>query len=493
MSAASDTGKPSGKTTLGFVVVSLFSSVGGLLLLPLYVLYLDAAEYGIWALTWVVANLAAAVSNLKLDHAMRVMYFDVPTETLQHRDLLNTLLSSTFVISFVALILFLLLGSQFYDHLFSSQAVSFFPVGMMALISSILSQATTPYYALIQNQKSLKTFAGLKVSVTLTNLVLQIIVLTQTSYGVAGVVAAALLASMLNLALVLVLSRQYFTFKFSKSLLFSGIKFSAPLMLFGFLFLAERQVDRVVIENFLSLSDVGIYALLGTLGSTVFLLYNSMDSGFRADLYQCLQNKQKTAHQSSPSQNQQFEKSLFETYLLPGLVLLSALIAVAGVLPFLPVAESYGQLAQYLALFSLSLLPLPILRWQGLVLLYEKKSTPLVIITGIKLLFHLALLAVLLPVWGIWGAILALGVGNSLNAVIYHVLTVQAFRKMTRLLALLPFFLWIIVAALLVLSFAGTQWLVFFAIAQLILFAGVSVYCWYIRRPGAANFGIGMV
>ncbi len=402
------------KNILSFTLVSALGGATGLILLPVYLAYLPAEAYAVVVLTWLLANLAGAFSNLKLDQAMRSCYFDHIQDKKRLNQFNGSIFTCTWLSSVAALLIFNLLAWSFWQDWFQDSAFNFLPAGLLAVTSVILNQASSVYYAYLQNTQNLRQYRNLKLGIGLISCALQWYLLATTQLGLLSVFIGAGIAAIANATLVIVLVTVQVKWRWHWATLRPSLHFSLPMIAFSLLFLLDRQADRILLEKLLPLAGLGHYALLAALAGGFMLLYNALDSGVRSQLYMTLTSSAAT------TMLQRNVKSLHKLYFMSGCMVLVLLLLAGAIVSAFGLFVPYQPAFQLLPLFLIALLPLPAIRWGGLLLLHEKKSSALTWLTLIKLLCHCTLLWLLVPQWQLKGAIASLLFGNILSVMLFY-------------------------------------------------------------------------
>jgi len=213
----------------------------------------------------------------------------------------------------------------------------------------------------------------------------------------------------LLVVLVMWFNRALLLRKWKKYYAIRALQFSLPLLPFLIINWLQIYGDRFFLERFLDLEQVGIYSLLITLVSLLSLAIDAVVNGIRPFLFDYFI--------SGIEKNREKIHQLYRLYMMFCLFVASGIILVGthihlftdkpsyqSILPFLSIATIVFFLRCYISLFYLRMLYLKQTQ------LLSKLSLGLATVLILSLYF-------LVPIWGIWGAIVA-NLGGNLFMII---------------------------------------------------------------------------
>jgi len=247
----------------------MLSRVIGFLMIPVYTHYLSTSDYGINELVGLSAGVIGIVLSLGLAGAIYRFYFDKEVEDP------NIVVSTAFV--GVPILSFVGLGGL---ALFSAELAAWILEGkdqwiymFLALCALWFNLAFGLVYAYLRVKERSGTYVILSLAKLITALSLNIYFIVVLEWGVLGLFTSDVITA--GLFCVIVFPRYLrevgynkFSFAIAKKLL----RFSLPLIPADLASLVVNASDRYFVKAFLSISDVGIYALGYRLGNVVFYL-----------------------------------------------------------------------------------------------------------------------------------------------------------------------------------------------------------------------------
>jgi len=359
------------------------------LLIPLYVRVLTTEDYGIIDLITLFGTLSAVVLSLELYQSV-ARYFgpgDEPTrKEYASTGLMLYLLSFTF---FSALMLVF------------SETVSEFIFGMKGKQEvfrlAIFSIMTTAIFNYLQN---LLRYSLQPIRYSIVNIVYSLITLSLSVYfvlflnrGLEGVYLGLFAGAIPAIALGIWYNRHYLSFSLNSRVLKRMLQFSLPLIASSLAIYSLTYVDRLLIKHFLSLSDLGVYAVAFRIAAIPVVLLSIVNASFLPLIY----NKYR---------DQNIGTDLIKIYRYCfgiGVLLIVLISMLSGTIVSVIATPEYHEAARVLPLLLFSGF---FLQFAGMFVglsLAEKTSIIALIYLG-GLLTNLALNYLLIPALGITGA-----------------------------------------------------------------------------------------
>jgi O-antigen/teichoic acid export membrane protein len=154
--------------------------------------------------------------------------------------------------------------------------------------------------------------------------------------------------------------------------------------------------DRFLIERFIDLKSLGVYSFLSTISSLTemgFLALGSALQPFIFDFYK-LTDKHKIHH-------------LYRLFLLLTACIASSIILAGSNLDLLVQNKGYLEMVKYLPVMTVGYIFSAIIYLFNLQIIYAKKSQYFIFLGIVVLCSNLSLNAFLIPLYGIWGAVIS--------------------------------------------------------------------------------------
>lgn len=244
------------KNTFYYTLGNILPKAAGFILLPIYTEYLNPAEYGIVGSMEALRVFLLILFSLCIERGIIRLYWDYKTESEQKKFLSTVLLS----ISSVALIA-LLLSFIFKDSLDRTYtSISFYPYFGFTILTTFFST-----FALLPNfYFRLKEKAGRYVLLSLLYFVLNsgfiLWFIIAKNEGAAGYLKGQLYGAGIMVIVWVYISFRIVNFDFSFSILYKLLVFSLPFIPPMIVTWIGSQSNRIFIEKFFTLEDVGIFS-----------------------------------------------------------------------------------------------------------------------------------------------------------------------------------------------------------------------------------------
>ncbi len=136
-------------------------------------------------------------------------------------------------------------------------------------------------FALLRMEQQAKTFALLKLLNIIVNLSLNIVLIVVLRWGIEGVFAANLIASLCTAAMLWPRITANLDFSLPAGLLRQLVRFGLPLVPAGFAGIALQVIDRPLVKAFTGDAALGIYQLNYRLGIFMMLVVGMFDYAWR--------------------------------------------------------------------------------------------------------------------------------------------------------------------------------------------------------------------
>lgn len=249
------------------------------LLLPLYTAYLSTADYGALSIALAAAAVLEVAYGLGLRSAVGRLYFDQRDER-QVRAFAGTL--ALFLAGFGAVMTVLLLavGPALWP-LLGQDEVPFSPYIVLVLLTVPLNNLglslVLPLYYVRGQAVRYAAFSLFSFAMVTGGTVLFVVGLGQ---GAAGALWGRWIAALIVLVPTLAILRRNARPVFDRAQLRAALAFSLPLVPHLISAWALNFSDRIILGNFVSLDDVGLYAVGYQFGLVVSVLIAGMNNAW---------------------------------------------------------------------------------------------------------------------------------------------------------------------------------------------------------------------
>ena len=382
-----------------YTILGFLPTASRFFLFPLFLHYLSPDDFALISLNTMVASILPTFMTLGLEASMNRFYFDFAKFPKIERAFLSTLIISIFCLSVVLGLIFIGIGPKLFEWSFKSPRFTFFPFGFSALASAVPSGLYTLYLYYMRCRKDLRGYVILNLGLFLLSSAGEVIAIVFLKMHVEQLVWIKPLVVWPFVIVTTILLLSKTGIKFDKRLLRIAMGYSTPLLphlIFGIVFV---YTDRIMIENNLNLTYLAIYNLTMAISNVIDIFEQALRNATFPNIYKLL--KENVYTNVVPISRIHSINGLILITIMGGVVIMTPI----GVFYFLkPV---YSPLV-YLIPFALII---SAVRFYYLMyvepLFFFKKIKEISTSTFLQGCFAIALNFLLIPKFGLIGALLA--------------------------------------------------------------------------------------
>ncbi|MBN1898910.1 MAG: oligosaccharide flippase family protein [Spirochaetes bacterium] len=276
------------KDTAFYSLGTIIPQMLNFILLPVFTRFLSPDDYGIIYYTNSVVMFIFVLSTLALNTFLLRYYFEYRTADEKKRMIGNTFV---FILFYNLLFLAFSLGLGRYVTISLKIKVPFYPFFFLALINNFFNTLSIVPLAVFRVKKKARAFVLINSSRVVLSALLALFLIVRLKWGVLGKFYGELYVNIL-------FSIIYFIIVFKNSIINLNLKqikkalrFSLPLLPGAFAFLLIDLSDRVILERFISLSELGIYSVAYTIAFSINFLIIGGYQAFEPVLFEQFNKK----------------------------------------------------------------------------------------------------------------------------------------------------------------------------------------------------------
>jgi len=384
--------------TSGNILLRFFS----FLLIPLYTAYLIPEQYGIVNLATGFVSVFSCIIMSGLQYSVIRFYADFKNDKNKIAGLISSIVCIISIIGISSAILLISTHKVWNSLLF--YRIPFLPIGLLAILISLVTALYNVY------QETLKGMQQAKKSVLLSYLffflmlgsnILTVVVLRK---GAEGILTSSFIVNLfMTILMILDLRRQKLLYiKINKEILKQLLKYSLPLVPHSLSFNISNFYTRIIINTKMTTSMLGLYSLAAQFGGVADVVSNSVQSAFQPWMFA------KMNQTDNLEQNKSDIRSLTNQLLwLYGLIYL-LIGAFAKEAIDLMTNMNYHPAWVYVPVFVMSVaIKSPLYFYQNFMYYHKEMSRYIFICTMVGCALSMTLVWFLIPIIGVYGAILA--------------------------------------------------------------------------------------
>lgn len=250
------------KNTTIYALGDIIPRLLGFISFPVLTHYLTPADYGVVNYVNTLTTFLLVCCFLCTNTYYLVFFYRCENEEKQKKLLGNI---STFVIGFnVFIVLFFFLFGEFFFKFLGSN-IPFYPyiiIGVLTNFFAIFSVLPSALYRLLEKPLFLTI---LTISRGVITLILTIVLVVYYNYSALGVLYTTLIVNAIYAFIFLYSTRKYIIWNFDVKQIKEILIFSLPLVPGSLAYYITTISDRVLIDKYLNLTDLGIYSTAATL------------------------------------------------------------------------------------------------------------------------------------------------------------------------------------------------------------------------------------
>jgi O-antigen/teichoic acid export membrane protein len=357
-------------------------------LLPLWTLYLTPEDYGISETLIVYVQVLSLLLAMGLHGAAGRHYYEHLDDTAVQKSYITSVSLFLITVSTIAIVVLNLWGPMLWQQL-TANTIPFDPYVRIALWIAYAYQWLHIPRVLYQTQQKAAAFVAIQYGEFLLTTGAMLVLVVGLHQGAYGMLLSRLLAtSTLAFVITVLAIRDWFTPHISWRHIRSGLAFGLPLVPHLVANWVNRSADRLILERFVSLEELGLYNLGYMLGMAMMMLVVGVNGAWMPYYFRLM----KTNPQPEPAIVQ-----IVSSYvaLIGGMCLVGTLFANDIVMLFLP--PSFHGAIPYVGPVLVGYLFMGLYFFASMPLFYYSKTMVLPFLTGATAALNIGLNSIFVP------------------------------------------------------------------------------------------------
>ena len=268
---------------------TLLNQIGGLLVVPIYLVYLDPVDLGIMALIDAVAYWLAPVGHLSLHQAL-LRYFPEWSEKNQVRQALGSVWGCA--LATIACLGLLIAGLGPFISPYILVSIPFNPYVALAAAAGLAMSLQVITQAYLRSVGRPFTFLGFNLVALAANLGFKTAAIMIWDSGALGVAWATAVGAALTALVGLVLCWPHMKINLSPAVIRPLLKTSLPLVPGDLILNTAFLGDRLVLQRFVSLETLGYYFVGRRIASVVNYASGALGNAWQPLFYRLAHERQ---------------------------------------------------------------------------------------------------------------------------------------------------------------------------------------------------------
>lgn len=387
-----------------YTLANVFTKGISFIMIPIYTAYFSTKDYGVIDLLIVTGSILSIIIGLEIHQAVARFFTEAKSE-IEKKIIVSSALWSIVILYLLFLLCFLPFTDQISSLFFGT--VEYSSILFVAFLSFCFNFIY--YYFSSQLKWQLKSKQNVFVSFiySLITALLTYVLLKFYDGGMSSVFIAQIFAAVIGIYLSYILSKKYYGFILDIHKFKELASFSTPLIFSTLIVYAMLYVDRIMINAYLSLEDVGLYGMAFRFASVTTLLTIGIQTALTPLIYNNFQNNETSITISK----------LFNYFVLASTVFLFSLFIFSKDLILLFANENYLGAYKAIPWLALSIILSGVVNFAPGIFI-AKKTKYILYINIFAFLLNIILNFLLIRDFGLLGA----AYSTSISSLIYFLL-----------------------------------------------------------------------
>lgn len=381
------------KNTSLYTIGNIVPQAAGFLLLPIYTRCLTPTDYGIVSSMQVLNTILAIIFTLAVERSIYRLYWDYKTEK-EKKDYLGSIVVALGGIATIVLaLLFLFKGLVGLIY----KSIPFYPFYVYAIITAYFTVFERAPKIYLQLQQKAGSFVILSIIQFFVNTVFILWFIVELKAGATGMLKGQMIGHGMMLPVFLLIAFKIINFTVKPSILRESLKFSLP-MIPGLLSAWVLSLsDRIFIERYFSLADVGIYSLGYKIAGLVLILSGAFNLAYNPVFYKLANSNDQLA-----ARKQLFSYNNTLVMVILVICFLISLFSKEAIVIFLD--ARYADAYKIIPIIALAYFVSQAGGLMNRSIYQEKKTVAIMLISIFGAVLNIGLNFLLVPILGAYGA-----------------------------------------------------------------------------------------
>lgn len=392
---------------LKLIFNSIIYSFSGILLkcfsfflLPLYTAYLTTEDYGITSLCTSFITTSSFIVAFSLFSAVMRFYVDLKNDQKKLKRFYGTIVIFIFISALLFGILITIYKNIISKYIFPG--IHYYPFILISLISLVFYCQQVVYTNILQSQQKAVKFSIINIVFFFITLVLNIFFIVILKKGAVGFLLAMMISYIIYTMyfMIDIIKNKQIIFCLDLKLLKEALKYSIPIIPHNLSTQLAVLVSKILIGDGVSIAGVGIYSIASQFGSIADTIQSYVDQAYGPWLYEKLHDEKDNFQQEI----RDISKILMS---ILGLFFLGiSLFSQDYILLFMhsSYASSWYYISPIVLVFTIKT---AYYFYVEILFYYKEASKKLFLATFIGSMINIIFTYFLVPIYGIYGSIVA--------------------------------------------------------------------------------------
>jgi len=403
--------------TVLYTIALLLPQLIGFILLPVYTRYLDPSKYAIIALVSTATNITSIFIALQLQSAIAryVIQYVSNNQKQKAKEFFTTIMITMILIIIVCFIFLEMFGDELVNIIFPNSSLEYSPYFRLSLLSVILIAIYQAPQAIFKVLQMAKHFLFLNVIVTISSVSFTLMFLIFLDLGLLSIFLGTFLGALIGCITSIIIIKDWFVFAINIKAIPKALKYSLPLIPHSLGTFFFTGANRIILERYVSLEELGIFSLGSKISMVTLLLVGTFNMAYNPHFIQMAEKNEKLAVDTN--------KMVIGYWYVVVLAMVLGVLMFSEIILGIMTTRAYSGASTVMIIISFSSIFRGLYMFAVSPFFFKKKTLYIPIITFIAGLVGLLLNYLLIPIFGIEGAAYATVFSYLLTFIIALVLS----------------------------------------------------------------------
>jgi O-antigen/teichoic acid export membrane protein len=257
------------KNSIIYTLGELLPKIFGFFLLPIFTSYLSTEDYGIISYTNAFMLVIMVLSTLCLNTYLLRYYFLVEDE-IDKKKMIGNVFGIILLFNFFLLFVFYLIGPFIINY--TNLEIPFYPFFSLTILNVFFEVFSIIPLVIYRVKENPVTYVAVNFIKSLLIFIATFLLIVNYKYGVLGNFYGRIIVNFIFCFIFIYTTLKNSILEFNIEAIKKALKFSLPLIPGSIGFLLMSMSDRIILERYVSLSEIGIYSLSYTLAFSISIV-----------------------------------------------------------------------------------------------------------------------------------------------------------------------------------------------------------------------------
>lgn len=387
------------KASFIYTVIGTFPLLSSVILLPFYTNFLNTSDFGLLALYIAFTMFVQILVNVSFDSALVLYYYEYYDNRQKLNEFVSTIATALILLGGIFIILFSVFGNPLFALISKNTNFSFFPFGLMSVMTAICNSFFRTYTSLLIAQEKAESFFWLNTLNFVLTIAISLIGLYAYPHSLIGPMWGRFLSGIGIFVAAAYFLYKEFGFHFKTEFVKKVIPYCTPLLTFNIMSWVLASVDIYIINNFVTVSDVGVFDFAIKCTLLIEFSFNALSSAIAPKIYSIWA---KTKINYSTMEVNRY----FNAFTAIVIIIIAANIFILPIgVPLIVKKVGYYAAFQFIPFIAVSQVFKSLYMMYISPVYFFKKTKKLLFLYFVIAIIKISLSIVLIKFYGIWGAI----------------------------------------------------------------------------------------